>query len=383
LIKVKQGDMFESGVQTLVNTVNCVGVMGKGIALEFKKRYPKMFRDYESRCKRGEVKLGRPYAFRVKQGTEDMFPDPETLEGPELILNFPTKDHWRSVSRLEDIIAGLEYLEHHYREWGVTSIAVPPLGCGHGQLEWKVVGRTLYRHLSRLNIPVEMYAPYGTPDGEMMPAFLAGQNGSIGNSRMEPAWIALAAIVSMIEKEPYHWPVGRTTFQKIAYFATTLGLPTGLDYHRGSYGPYAEGLKSVTARLMNNGILQERKSGRMFQLQLGPAYRDARNEYLFKLKQWRDIIEKVADLFLRLPSTGQAEIAATVHFAAQQLKHGLKRKPLEQEVLNEVMQWKIRRRPPIKAEDVAEGIRDLNTLGLIEVEPSEDLPLDEEQREYA
>jgi len=90
-----------------------------------------------------------------------------------------------------------------------------------------------------------------------------------------------------------------------------------------------------------------------------------------------------ADLFLRLPSTGQAEIAATVHFAAQQLKHGLKRKPLEQEVLNEVMQWKIRRRPPIKAEDVAEGIRDLNILGLIEVEPSEDLPLDEEQREYA
>ena len=383
MITIRQGDIFESGAQTLVNTVNCVGVMGKGIALEFKKRYPKMFRDYEARCKRGEVVLGKPYIYRVKSNTGDMFVTEESRKGPELILNFPTKDHWRSVSKLEEIIAGLEYLARHYKDWGITSLAVPPLGCGHGQLEWKVVGRTLYRYLKRLDIPVELYAPFGTPAEEMTPAFLAGQSEEVTESRMEPAWVALAAIVSMIEKEPYHWPVGRTTFQKIAYFATMQGLPTGLDYRRGSYGPYADGLKSITARLINNGVLQERKVGRMFQMTLGRTYRDARNEYMFILKRWRSIIEQVADLFLRLPSTGNAEIAATVHFAAHQLSHRLKRNPSEREILDEVMQWKARRNPPLDAEKVASMIRDLNTLGLIKAEPDDALPMDEDLREYA
>src|SRR6266508_6326123 len=141
--------MFESDAQTLVNTVNCVGVMGKGIALEFKKRFPDMYADYVARCERGQVRLGEPYLYRTPV--------------PPWILNFPTKDHWRSVSRLEDIIQGLDHLLQHYEEWGIKSIAVPPLGCGQGQLEWRVVGPTLYRYLSRMDIPVELYAPHGTP----------------------------------------------------------------------------------------------------------------------------------------------------------------------------------------------------------------------------
>lgn len=145
MITVRVGSLFESNAQTLVNTVNCVGVMGKGIALEFKQRFPKMYRDYEERCRAKQVRLGQPYLFK-------------DLVGP-WVLNFPTKDHWRSVSRLQDIIAGLEYLKRHYRAWGITSLAVPPLGCGHGGLEWRVVGQTLYRHLSELGIPVELYAP--------------------------------------------------------------------------------------------------------------------------------------------------------------------------------------------------------------------------------
>lgn len=112
MVKVILGDIFESEAQTLVNTVNCVGVMGKGIALEFKKRFPDMFEDYVKRCDAKEVRLGRPYLFRRM-----FFP---------WILNFPTKDHWRSVSRLQDIVKGLEYLRQHYKKWGITSLAVPP-----------------------------------------------------------------------------------------------------------------------------------------------------------------------------------------------------------------------------------------------------------------
>ncbi len=174
MIRVNIGDLFESSAQTLVNTVNLVGIMGKGIALEFKNRYPEMFKDYVARCKRHEVKLGRPYLYRVRKSEQNMFRSVEQEQiGPEYVLNFPTKDHWRSVSKLSDIIAGLEYLEKNYREWGITSIAVPPLGCGHGQLEWRVVGPTLYRYLNRLNIPVELYAPHGTPQEELDPVFLS------------------------------------------------------------------------------------------------------------------------------------------------------------------------------------------------------------------
>src|SRR4030067_325371 len=114
MIKVLVGDLFTSKAQTFVNTVNCVGIMGKGIALEFKKRFPDMFDDYEERCKRKEVKLGRPYLFN-------------RLIPPSILL-FPTKEHWRSVSNLPKIEEGLVYLKSNYKEWGITSIAVPPLG---------------------------------------------------------------------------------------------------------------------------------------------------------------------------------------------------------------------------------------------------------------
>ena len=147
MIKVLIGDIFESKAQTLVNTVNVVGVMGKGIALGFRKRFPEMYEDYVRRCEHREVQLRRPYIYRQLT--------------PPNIINFPTKDHWRSVSKLDDIVEGLKYLEAHISEWGVTSLAVPPLGCGEGKLEWRVVGPTLYRRLRDLGIPVELYAPFG------------------------------------------------------------------------------------------------------------------------------------------------------------------------------------------------------------------------------
>src|SRR5260370_12505295 len=179
-IKVTSGDVLSSSAQTLVNTVNCVGIMGKGVALAFKRRYPDMFEDYVRRCDRGDMQMGRPYVYRADD---------------HLIVNFPTKLHWRAVSRLDDIIDGLNYLEAHYQEWGIKSIAVPPLGCGNGQLEWAVVGPTLYRHLSRLNIPVELYAPHGEILEPEQLSFdstdnLAGPN---LETFIDPGWVAVIA----------------------------------------------------------------------------------------------------------------------------------------------------------------------------------------------
>ncbi len=370
MIRVKIGDLFESDSQTLVNTVNCVGIMGKGIALEFKRRFPEMYENYVKLCKTGEVTLGKPYLYR-------------SLLTP-WVLNFPTKDHWRAVSKLSDIIAGLEYLEEHYREWGLTSLACPALGCSNGQLQWRVVGPILYQHLGRLDIPVELYAPLGTPQEQMTMDFLAQEvdlsaatRSSAEVERIPPAWIALTEILARVVREPYRWPVGRTTFQKMAYFATEEGLPTRLEYRRGSYGPFAEGLKPMIARLENNGLLKEETFGEMFAVQPGVTYQAAAKTYQGDLREWETLISKVSDLFMRM-STHQAEVASTVHFAAKELAHQSTEPVTERTILEAVKAWKERRKPPLEETEIAQAIRDLNLLGWIYARPSNDLPLAEQ-----
>ena len=369
--RVLMGNLFDSKAQTWVNTVNCVGIMGKGIALEFKRRFPEMFRDYELRCQKGEVRLGRPYLFKQ-------------LLGP-WIINFPTKYHWRQVTNLRDVIQGLEYLLSHYRTWGITSLAVPPLGCGNGQLEWRVVGPTLYRYLQKLDVPVELYAPHGTPHAELQPSFL-GQMGAPGDlvpttiepEFIQPGWIAIVDTLRRLESQPYHPPVGRTTFQKIAYLLTDLGVDTGLQYRRSSYGPYSDQLKRVIGRLMNNGLVIEQRLGRMIEVRTGLTFDDSRRAYADKLKEFEPAIRKTTDLFMRLTSK-QAELVATIRFAhADLLNKGLQNLS-EIDLLNEVMQWKKRHRPPLEEHEVASHIRNLAAHGWLNVRPSAELPLPEDE----
>ena len=371
MIKVLTGNILESSAQALVNTVNCVGIMGKGIALEFKNRFPEMFKDYEQRCKKGEVTLGRPYLYK------SLF--------PPWVLNFPTKDHWRSVSNLKDIIRGLEYLVRHYKEWGITSIAVPPLGCGYGQLEWRIVGPTLYRYLKKLDILIELYAPYGTPHEELNPEFLnttteeSSKNGEEmpAPQWIKPAWVALVEILKRIQDEQYHWPVGRTIFQKIAFVATQEGLPTGLDFKRSSYGPFSPEVKPLVAKLVNHQLIRENQLGRMLQIKVGPTYPDAKKSYANQIRQWESIIEKTSDLFLRM-NTNQAELIATVLFAEKELAKSRSEKPTECDVYSSVLQWKQKRRPPIEENEVDSAIRNLAALKWLDVTPSNDLPVPEE-----
>lgn len=363
MIKVLIGNILESKAQTLVNTVNCVGVMGKGIALDFKQRFPDMFKDYVERCTRGEMKLGRPYLYK-------------TLVLP-WILNFPTKDHWRSVTNLQDIINGLEYLLKHYKEWGITSLAVPPLGCGHGQLEWRIVGTTLHKYLSKMDIDVELYAPYGTPHQELQPEFLKQSSTMPEPKWVKPAWVAIVEMLKRIEDQPYHWPVGRTIFQKIVFVATEEGLPTGLSYKQGSYGPFTEGLKKVESSLLNNGLIQEERLGQMLSVKVGQTFLDAKKAYAEDLKTWESIIRKTVDLFMRI-NTKQAEFISTVLFATRSIKESGITNPTERNVFDYVMQWKQKRRPPLKEDEVALAIRNLAVRNWIKVVASKDLPLPEE-----
>lgn len=142
-ITIKKGNLLDSPMQTIVNTVNCKGVMGKGIAEQFKKRYPTMFDEYKERCEAEKVKPGVPYTYKIH--------DTKT------VLNFPTKDNWRQPSQYIWIQKGLDRIKEHYKEWGITSIALPPLGCGQGGLNWKMVRSMIIGTLGDIGIPVEIY----------------------------------------------------------------------------------------------------------------------------------------------------------------------------------------------------------------------------------
>lgn len=365
-VRVVQGDLFKSNAQTLVNSVNCVGVMGKGIALGFRERFPDMYEDYVRRCKAGEVQLGKPYLFE--------------REKPPHIVLFPTKGHWRAFSRISDIIEGMRYLIAHADEWGIESIAVPPLGCGNGQLDWRIVGPTLYRLLGELHIPVELYAPWDAPPEQLTLDFfeepIKTDHGDGAGASLEPGLIAVIEVLRRLEAEPYTPPTGRTKLQKLAYFATALGLPTGLRFRRSSYGPYSDELKGVLSLLINNGLLREERSGRMFRAHPGPTYADARDEYRDELRRCEDVIDQLHDLFARM-DTRTAELAGTVHFAADQLRSG-REPPTEAEVFEYVMDWKQRRSPPFAESEVAAMIREMAALGHLHVRASVGLPVPDE-----
>jgi len=357
-VTLTSGNVLDSRAQTLVNTVNCVGVMGKGIALAFKRRYPEMFQDYVARCDRKEVQLGRPYLYK----SDDHW-----------IINFPTKDHWRAVSRLQDIIDGLNHLEEHYRDWGITSLAVPPLGCGNGQLEWKVVGPTLIRHLARFGIPVELYVPQGeSTDAEQLTLLPADEDHSVERF-VPPEWVAIVAILDHIERQQrqqYHWPVGRIMFQKLVYFATQAGIPTGLRFEANSYGPFAPMLKRHIARLQHNGLALECQRGNMFEVKVGSTYSDAVRSYRDTMEQWRSAVERTADLVSRM-NTSTAEVAATVHYTAMRLERERDTRPTASEVIAAVEEWKIRRNPPIKRAAIVDALAVLGMQGWLNVELDE------------
>jgi O-acetyl-ADP-ribose deacetylase (regulator of RNase III) len=145
MIEFTKGDMFEAPVDVRVNTVNCEGVMGAGVALAFKNRYPDMFKDYQSACRDGRVRPGTLHVWKSLAG--------------DWVINFPTKRDWRDPSRYEDILSGLDALRNYLREQGPISVALPALGCGHGGLDWGKVSSMIKDSLGDLDVRVLVFEP--------------------------------------------------------------------------------------------------------------------------------------------------------------------------------------------------------------------------------
>jgi O-acetyl-ADP-ribose deacetylase (regulator of RNase III) len=232
MIEFKTGDILAEDADALVNTVNCVGFMGRGVALQFKKAWPDNFRAYAAACRRGEVKPGQMLVF-----------DTGRLTPPRLIVNFPTKRHWRGKSRIEDIQSGLAALVREIRDRDIQSIALPPLGAGLGGLDWSEVKPLIVQALGDLpGVDVRVFEPGDAP-----------VQGVGARTREVPAMTpGRAVLVGLMERylagllDPF---VSLLEVHKLMYFMQEAGEPLRLRVRKAPFGPYAENLRNVLATI--------------------------------------------------------------------------------------------------------------------------------------
>lgn len=322
-LKITHGDLLkQDDVDAIVNTVNCVGVMGKGIALQFKNKWPENFRAYAAACAAKEVRPGRMFVF-----------DSGGLVKPNYIINFPTKDHWRSKSRIEFIRDGLQDLVATVTRLGIRSIAIPPLGCGNGGLDWKDVRPLIESAFARMTeVEIRLFEPSGSPNPKQMdvrtarPAMTAGR----------------AAILKVLDTyRALEYGLSRIEVQKLAYFLQEAGEELNLAFVKHTYGPYSEKLRHALNR-MEGHFIRGLGDG------VGEAEIEPVTDALVEADKFlaEDIhanlarrIERVARLIDGFQSPYGMELLATVHWVATHEDSGQK----FEQVLSAVQSWNTRK----------------------------------------
>lgn len=244
MITFTQGNLLEARAEALVNTVNAVGVMGKGIALMFKERFPENFRRYVAACKAKEVRTGTMFVTEVSE-----------LDGPRWIVNFPTKQHWRGSSRMEWITEGLRDLRRFLVENRVKSIAIPPLGAGNGGLDWREVRPQIEAALGDLDVEVLVFEPTRQYQNVAK---------RTGVDKLTPPRALIAELVRR------YWVLGMECslleIQKLAWFLERsierAGLPSlDLRFAAHKYGPYADRLRHLLEGLDGSYLHCEKRIG--------------------------------------------------------------------------------------------------------------------------
>jgi len=297
MIEYKTGDILAEDAEALVNTVNCVGIMGRGIALQFKNAYPENFKAYETACKRQEVQPGRMFVFETGR-----------LINPRYIINFPTKRHWRGKARIEDIDSGLVDLARVIQKKNIRSIAIPPLGSGLGGLEWSQVQPLVESALKNIkDLKVIIFEPKGAPDAK-----------KIAINRNVPSMTSgRAALIALIYRylngllDPF---VTLLEVHKLMYFMQETGEHLKLKYTKGTYGPYAENLRHVLNAVEGHFISGYADGGDdpEKQLQLVPGAIQDANAFLKRESKTLEHLDKVGDLVEGFESPYGLELLATV-----------------------------------------------------------------------
>ncbi len=293
------GNLLSANVDVLVNTVNTVGVMGKGIALQFKNAFPANFKAYETACKTEQVELGKMFVF-----------DNGQLTKPHWIVNFPTKKHWRAQSRIADISAGLDDLVLVLAKLDIASVAIPSLGCGNGGLDWSEVRLLIEHKLQGLDIEVLFFSPGGTPSaGDMVIA-----------TPRPPLTHGRAALVTMVDRYScVALGASLIEIQKLMYLLQEAGEPLRLQYQAQHYGPYADNLRHVLKAIEGHYLKgfgdgsAPISEAELIQVLSGAAQEAA------QILQGKPIIarmERVLNLIKGYESAYGLELLATLHWIA-------------------------------------------------------------------
>jgi O-acetyl-ADP-ribose deacetylase (regulator of RNase III) len=324
MIEFTTGDILESHAEALVNTVNCVGVMGRGIALQFKEQFPANFDAYAKACEREEVQPGRMFVFVTGRMT-----------GPKFIVNFPTKRHWRGNSRIEDVELGLIALRNEIQKRRIRSIAIPPLGAGLGGLDWKQVRPRIEQTLGTLgDVDIVVYEPNG----------VSAERPKSSTSQPPKLTAGRAALIGLIQRylggllDP---TVTLLEVHKLMYFLQQAGEPLRLQFVQAPYGPYAENLRHVLRAVEGYYLTGYADGGDSptKELKLVPGAVDDAERMLTEDSDTSKRIRKVAELVDGFETPFGLELLATVHWVAIQ-NHTVN---LEK-VISETYSWGDRKR---------------------------------------
>jgi len=295
MIDLTQGNLLEADVEALVNTVNCVGVMGKGIALQFKHAFPDNFRQYKRACRAREVRLGQMFIVATGQ-----------LNNPKYIINFPTKNHWRGKSRIEDIESGLAALVCDVERLNIRSIAIPALGCSNGGLEWSDVASRITAAFENIpTVKALLYEPFGAPEATSMPV-----------ATDKPALTRARALLLKLF-ELYRIPGYRLTLleiQKLAYFLQESGEPLRLRYVKHKYGPYADNLNHVLQRLEGHYLRGYGDRSGKADIHLLSTVTDEAESVLADDREALERLKRVGCLIEGFETPAGMELLATVHW---------------------------------------------------------------------
>jgi len=301
MIQYTTGDILRDDAEALVNTVNCVGVMGRGIALQFKNHFPENFKAYKEAHKAGELMPGRMFIYETGE-----------LANPKYIINFPTKRHWRGKSRMEDVESGLEALVEEIQRLNIRSIAIPPLGSGLGGLNWQDVRDYIENFLRPLEgVEVRIYEPSGASEAKKMV-----RNKEVPN--MTPGRAALVELINRYLNGLLDPAVSLLEVHKLMYFMQAAGQPLRLNYEKGPYGPYAANLRHVLNHVEGHLLSGYADGGDDPEklLQLVPGAVDDASKFLVEDQETRDRFGKVSQLVEGFESPFGLELLATVHWVA-------------------------------------------------------------------
>lgn len=349
-ISTVQGDLLKQlDVDAIVNTVNCVGVMGKGIALQFKKKWPENFKLYTAACRAGLVKPGHMFVY-----------DAGLLASPKFIINFPTKDHWRSGSRLEFIRDGLNDLVAQIKQHQINSIAIPPLGCGNGGLDWHEVKPLIEQAFADLpEVEVKLFEPAGAPKAVEMQV----------NSNRPKMTPGRAAILKVLETyRELNYSLSKIEVQKLAYFLQEAGEDLRLKFVKHHYGPYADALRHALDK-MDGHFIHGLGDG-VVNAEIAPdqdALQEA--ERFINQSQQQKLLEhiaKVDELIQGFQSPYGMELLSTVHWVATR-----EQAESPESALELIQAWNSRKRYLMKLAHVEAAWQQLTELGWIK------LPMDE------